>query len=42
MDPNTDELLPREPKHNLATQGLEIHPKIRSSHKMNMEFAIAF
>lgn len=42
MDPNTDELLPREPKHELATQGLEIRPKIRQSHKMSAEFTIAF
>lgn len=41
-DPNADELLPREPKHELATQGLEIRPKIRQSHKMSAEFTIAF
>lgn len=42
MDPNTDELLPSEPKHELATQGLEIHPKIRQRCKTYVEFTIAF
>lgn len=42
MDPNTDELLLKEPKHELAARGLEIHPKIRQSHKMNAENTTAF
>lgn len=42
MGPNPDELLPREPKHELATQGLEIPPKIRWNHKMKTERTIAF